>query len=283
MIETFNALRLGDNLAHLHFMRNLASAFPDFQFRHEAHARYIPELSPLIEGIPNLRLGAIADSNPRWWEARGSGVNAWKNADHYWDNCPRRNNYSVFMLEWFDHLARKLGLESPLRSASDLLFDYPALFWPASADSDPLKGREHRILVVNSPAQSGQATGVDPSLLDQLVIDLAVSEYGRVVYCTHPLSREPHLWPDNLLCTNSAARRLSVTEIGRLSIACGVHVMISTGPSWPTFNIWNSAYPQGFRALLIDSEFIDFGPPDKIHHARTVQQVRLQLERHGLL
>ncbi len=231
-IQTHCALRLGDNLAHLHFLRGLAKKYPEIHFRHAAHVGYLQQLIDLTCDLPNLQISDIPHH-------KGHSVNGWKNAGGFWETHARKNDYAAFMLEWFAHLARELGLESPFTEPADLLFDYPALR-PEQPIRPPFD-----FLVVNSSPMSGQWRGNDPVAMATLIQSLAQK---HAVITTQ---RIPGL---AVACTEQLPG-FSVTNIGQLSQVCKYIVMVSTGPSWPTFNVWNRDSIE-LRIILIDREEI---------------------------
>lgn len=246
---THCALRLGDNLAHLHFLRKLAAAYPDHGFTHFCHGDYLDQLREVVSDIPRIRLTAFAEAYfvSRWEmrppDALGS-TNAWKNSSGFFDRHPQKETYSAVMLDWYHELARRLGLESPLHTREDLLFDYPAL----NAKKIKFQSDPFDILIVNSPPLSGQAPRFYSEQMDSLIGRLAQSY--RIV----TTFRRPGL---DLPCTMDL--NATVTGIGRLSQVCNAIVMVSTGPSWPTFNIWNRDSIK-LRVVINEPEIVDLDP-----------------------
>lgn len=278
---THCALRLGDNLAHLHFLRKLSAKYPSERFVHLAHEHYLPELEPLIFDTPRIALVPLRDSrsgrgSPFWPDSKPPeefrSLNVWKNAGHFWATHPKRNHYAEFMIEFFDQVATGMHLESPIGAPDDLLFDYPLLkMKPGIFDPSP-----PWILVVNSPAQSGQARKASVAELDRLIGDLRARHggaLGRVVTTARPA--DPRAGGR---CT--ADTGMSVTAIGHVSQHADLIVMISTGPSWPTFNVWNRDSVRR-RIILIDEEKI--GLSSNTVQCPTVAQAREVLEADGYL
>lgn len=66
--------------------------------------------------------------------------------------------------------------------------------------------------------------------------------------------------------------------IGLSSQNCRFILMVSTGPSWPTFNVWNRDTP---RIILIDHERINITP--NTAHCSSVEAVRKILKERGQL
>jgi len=220
---------LGDNMAHVHFLRKLAQRYPDHHFAHQVLPEHLRQLSEMTEDLANISL------EPLHRVEMGS-IDAWKNAALYWQSHRSYRVYADFYVDFFRQLAGRMGLDSPIVTPRDLLFDYPALLKPT-----PLDG-PFDFLVVNSTPGSNQFT--DGTSLDVLIEELA-SRYKIVV--TKPTAVR------GVPCTQD--QNLSVSGIGRLSMLCRNIVMVSTGASWGTFNVWN-AETVDFRLILIQDETI---------------------------
>jgi hypothetical protein len=266
---THCAARLGDNLAHLHFLRKLAGKYPDHRFVHFAHPSHLGQLEEMVWDQPRISLLPFFKTHdPNWLIARPpwefKSVNAWKNASDFWLTHPAKLDYAAFMILWYRHLARLMGLESPIENVDDLLFDYPAL----RLDAENYRGR-FDFLIVNSPGLSGQATNYNLDEMDALILELA-AKYN--VTTTH---KRPAI---QVRCT--ADEGLTITGIGRLSQLCRFIVMVSTGPSWTTFNVWNKVSVES-RIIIIDREVLNLAP--NTIHTPTIAGVRNALSTKGLL
>lgn len=257
-IQSHCALRLGDNLAAVHFLRGLAKKYPDIHFRHAAQLCYVRQLIEATCDLPNLQ---IADAQHH----KGHSWNLWKNAGGFWETHERKNDYAGFMLEFFDVAAKRMGLESPFTKPDDLLFDYPALH----KDNLPVAVEPFDFLIVNSPPQSSQWQMGDPVAMNTLVQSLA--QRHRCIV-THPIAGM------RVACTMQW--QFSVTNIGQLSQLCRYIVMISTGPSWTSFNVWNRESVE-FRIILIDHETL--GLTKNTEQCQTVAEATRVLKVRGLL
>ncbi len=255
-IQTHCALRLGDNLAAVHFLRGLAKKYPDLHFRHAAQLCYVRQLVEVVCDLPNLQ---VVDASTH----KGHSWNLWKNADGFWESHALKNDYAGHMLAFFAMMAERMGLQSPFANPEELLFDYPALH----KDNLPFPVKPFDALIVNSPPLSGQWQKGDGVALNTLVQSL--SQRYRVV-TTHPTRL-------NVLCTQNVM--FSVTNIGQLSQLCRFIVMVSTGPSWPTFNVWNKDLE--LRLIFIDSETL--GLSKNTEQCQTVAQAERVLKVRGLL
>lgn len=251
---TYCVQALGDNMAHVHFLRKLAQRHPERRFVHQAQAHYLPQLQEMAEDLPNLSLEPMR-------RVEAGAVDGWKNTERHWETHPLRDQYAAFFIDFFRHLAGRMGLESPIEKPEDLLFDYPALQKPTPLDAP------FDFLVVNSTPLSGQLS--DASGMDALIAELA-ARYKVVVTQPTPVP--------GVVCTQDHG--LSVSGIGRLSTLCKHIVMISTGSSWGTFNVWNID-SIAFRVILIDREQI--GLSKNTVQAATISAARLLLQEKGLL
>jgi hypothetical protein len=289
---SYNRFHLGDNFIHLHFLRHLALSYPGHTFIHAVKEACLGQLGECIEDMKNVLLFPLAEMErhlDRGW------INAWKNAGcemgpdapfapGFWDTHPRRNDFSCFYLELFGILSRQMGLESPFRQPADLWFDYPKI--REGRNSAKILGDVSAnrpgppafdFLVVNSVPLSNQLRALrDPDHLTPLIEELARA-YRVIV--TNPLNRPPSASPGPpIWCTQDYG--LSLTDIGTLSLHCPYLLMVSTGPSWPTFNVWNRDTVK-LRIILLDAEQLNLG--GNTVQAGTREAARAILVEHGLL
>lgn len=245
---------LGDHLAHLHYLRKQAIHYPEHQFVHAANFDFLPQMIEVVSDLCNISLIDIA-YKPE------CSQDAWKNRDDYYINHAKWSDYATFYVEFFQYLSEKLGLESPIHSTTDLLFDYPAILKKRYANFD--------FLVINSAPKSGQFLGFNANDFNEL-IGLLIGR-GYSVVTTAPSAH-------NVPCTQKS--NLSVSAIGGLSLGCKYIVGVSTGPSWPTFNIWNTNSIL-LRILLLDREKVLIAP--NTEHARTMSEIINILKNRELL
>lgn len=234
-IFTHCKLRMGDNLAHLLFLRKVAKANPDKHFVHAANQAYLPQLIEVVSDVTNISLCDVESS-----VVPIHSVDVWKNHRDFWVNHPDKNDYVRFYLDFYEKIADKMMVDNPIKSGDDFFFDYPALSRKTSITE------EFDVLVVNSPPMSGQFKGYrDMSeLIEMLARKLKV-------VCTHPV-RSPEI-----ACTLKLG--MTVSQIGSLSTQCNKILMVATGPCWPTFNVWNK-FKIKERVILSDNEKVDISP-----------------------
>ena len=210
MIHTYNEYHLGDNLIHLNYLRKVCAQEPHLDFTHHCHPQYHSQLQPLCEDVS---IGLADLSIPP------DSVNAWIGRENYFHNHPDRDDWVKFHLAWFDKLSDLLELSSPIACREDLLFEYPAL-----------KAREYPqfdYLIINSPPQSGQL----PTYNQAWFIDKAkeLANQGLKVITTYPTG----------VCESTLERKMTVTDIGNLSLYVNNILGVDTGPMWTTHNIYN--------------------------------------------
>lgn len=268
---THNALRLGDNMANLHFLRKMAQRYPEERFIHAAHTIYLPQLVEMVCDLENLQVVSLetASDNERkgaaYWsmKPRYPSLDLWKNAGGIWERSPLSGDYAAFYLNFFDGAAHQMGLESPLKVSEDLLFDYP-LIRSADVQIEPFD-----FLIVNSPPMSGQLRAFDAKAMEGLILELANKH--RVVVTERVNIR-------GVACTSDYG--LSVTGIGNLSLKCHKIIGVATGPLWATFNTSN-VNSIDLRLILVDGEQINIAP--NAEHAASVPAARAILKARGLL
>jgi hypothetical protein len=250
-------------MLHLHFLRALARSRPQDTFVHQAQAQQLGQLQEMVEDVPNIQLRPLT--------ASPAGVNAWKDRGRgsptggFWERHPLKNNFCEFYLEWFRGLAGELGGVSPFTKPEDLLFDYPAI-------QRPSLNRDLDFLILNSTAGSGQTKAcAAPFCFDPLIAKIA--RRHRRVICTSP-TKVP-----GVICTLDG--RLSLTQIGSLSLRTETIFGTSSGPSWPTFNIWNKESVE-LRLLMLDKERLDGLSPNLVQTDSFTGAEKILQER-GLL
>jgi hypothetical protein len=247
-IATHCCVRLGDNLSHLQFLRRMARRYPETRFYHSAIAGYLPQMREVVEDLANVEVGDVA---------KEGAIECWKNHQGWWENHPLKNDYVAFYIAWFDELAKRMGLENPIKEAQHMLFDYPALL-----EKTPLDG-PFDFLVINSRPMSGQLRNYS----DLEKTCTALKKNGFSVISTAPLL--------GIECTQDY--KMSASSIGSLSRQCRFIIMVSTGPSWPTFNIYNQESVE-LRIVLLDNEKLNLAP-NTVHVSSEAEIMPLLKER----
>lgn len=248
--HTFCALRFGDNIAHLQLLRALAKQHPDHSFIHLCRAEYLDWLTPVIEDLGNIVLLPLPSGVP-WEYQEPNALNVWKGWQNHWQNHAKKADYVAYYLDWYAICADRMGLVSPIKTKDDFLFDYPALRKETFMPLD--------FLIVNHKPMSGQFAGYDAIGFGHL-FDLLKSKGFSVL--------------------TTADTDLSATSIGAASINAKYIIMVSSGPSWPTFNVWNRNSVE-LRIVLLDSERVDISP--NTVHCVNLQAAFITLKRAGLV
>jgi len=229
-LSFYSYVNFGDNLEHLNFLRKLVVKNPDLQCFQYSKPEVLPQLFEVVEDLPQIVLKHV-DERP------ANAVNAWISCDDFIQRYPGRNSEHVkFMPDWFNHLAQKVGVENPIKTVEDLLFDYPALLKPVP--------ETFGVLVINSAPCSGQLRGFNAGEWAQLARDLAQK---NTVITTEKV--------DGLPCTRDL--NLSLSGIGSLSRSVHSILGVATGPIWPTLNIWNHNR-LNLRVMFVDNEYLRY-------------------------
>lgn len=265
-IHTHNDFHLGDNLVVLNFLRRLAFDYPKHEFVHAANLCHIPQLADVVKDVPNIRIVDI--------EARDkNSLDLWKNAGAgtpqggFWEGHPLKEDFVWFHVAWFSHVTQIMGLDNPIKRASSLLFNFPAL-----VDSEHiLRDQRFDFLFINSRPCSGQLPAYDSiDYFDGLITKLVAA--GHNVVCTQPTEVE------GVTCTKDVG--LTVAQIGNISIHTPYIVGVATGPMWPTFNVWNQASVK-LRLILLEGENLNIDP--EAVQVTNIQRATEVLRGRGLL
>jgi hypothetical protein len=269
-IWTHNHFNLGDNLLFLHLLRSIAKSHPDHWFIHFCNGCHLEPLRDMVTDLPNVMLDSF-DARSLWDNIKDVSIDTWKNAGAgegkpgFWERSQFRWDFSNFYLEHHAWTARRMGFKSPFFIKEHLLFDYPRL---------EAKGTEcmYDFLIINSEPCSGQFGPMKQhgsGYLDELILDLAKE---KQVITTSKVG--------NLPCTRE--KGMNITDIGALSCLCENHLMVASGPMWPTINTHNNHDRSGRMriALLDNGEQLNL---PEIHQCATVDEARQLLCREGLL
>lgn len=220
----------------LHFLRHLAKANPQIHFIHFGHAHVLEECSAVVEDIPNIDLFSF--DGEQWPALRDDSICVWKNFEGHWEKSAKRWDWSAHTLEHHAWTAARMGLESPFNHREQLLLDYPSL------NPNNIGGSYfYEALFVNSEPCSGQFKPMaahGSGYFDEIIKSVA-RKFS--VITTQPVF--------GVECTRDSKK--SLTDIGRISLLCRHHFMVSTGPSWPTINTSNHHHGSGrVRVVLMD-------------------------------
>ncbi len=260
--RTHNAYHLGDNLVHLHFLRKVALDNPDRKFVHAAQWQYLKQLNDLVVDIPNLSLTDFNYLTPK------DSIDAWRGANGLWYQHSERNDFVKFHVDhWFPHLAYMMDVRNPIRTGKDMLFDYPAIKTVGLLPE--LFKLPFDVLIINSQPSSGQFASFNNYDLSDIALN--IKDKGLSVISTSTMTV-------NVPCTSHC--NVSVSGIGYLSLHCHTILMVSTGPSWPTFNIWNQESVKN-RIILLDSERVWLSP--NTIHCQRIEEAAEILKESGLL
>jgi hypothetical protein len=247
MINTFLNYHLGDNLAHLHWMRKVVEREPSLQFTHACSEPYLVQLREVVSDLPQIKLVGLSDKPD-------GAIDVWKNRRGDFYASPLRDDWVAYHIEFFDALSRELGLESPLKEPSYFLFDYPAL------RSDDVPSVD--MLIVNSQPLSGQFPSYNENAFVELIqlcaeknLSVMTTKQTKIAASTHPRT---------------------LTGIGQ--IKARVVFGIANGPMWPTWNVYHA--PE-FRVVLSERERVDISP--NTEHATSIERGIGALYERGIL
>jgi hypothetical protein len=232
-IKTFMQWHLGDNLIHLHFLRKLSEKYPELEFQHALNPAYIGQCAEVTEDNSKIILTPLLPGqNPE-------GLDGWKGAGGFFFSHEKKYQFGALYLDLFAKLSKDMGLSTPFKTTSDLLFDYPAIVKKQPA------GR-YDVLLINSKPLSEQFKTYN----ENDFIDLArtLRNKGLSVITSQKM--------DEFDCTLDT--QCSVTDIASLSLRAKYFIAVCTGSMWPSINVFNQDTHQ-FKIILNDHEIVDIG------------------------
>ncbi|MEI6871174.1 MAG: hypothetical protein WCL08_02730 [Verrucomicrobiota bacterium] len=251
VVDTYCQWHLGDNLILLHFLRKMSERYPDVEFRHALNPEYLGQCNEVIQDLSSIRLSSIPDT-----QFSSQPINGWKGADGFYFEHPKSTEYGTVFVDFFARMARKMGLESPIKNTEMLLFDYPAL-------KREVLSQKYDFLVVNSVPLSGQFRDYEEDKFNSLLN--LIQEKGFSVITTKKA--------DGFDCTLDFG--LTVTGIGNVSLYSHFLVADFTGSMWPCMNIFNN-YRHERKILLNCQEVVDFG--QNVVMVKTMDEAKQELE-----
>lgn len=239
-VVTHNHFHIGDNLIFLHLLRKLSQAHPDASFRHFAHGHILSSVAPVVEDCSNVELFSFEAD--QWTSDRSKSIDTWKNAEDQWVKSPVRWSWSDHALEHHSWTAKRMGFRSPFSHRDHLLFDYPAL--GSSPEGTPERWATD-FLFVNSDPMSGQLSPMhhpNSGYLNSLIAKIG-----------NRFSAWSTQEAVGAICTRGMGHTVSM--IGKLSVTCKHHIMVATGPMWPTMNTHNNHLndPTRRRIVILDN------------------------------
>lgn len=238
-VFVYNRYHIGDCLISAHLLRALAKQNPGTQFYFFLNGNVITQISEAVEDLPNIHLRTF--ESLEWDLYSDHSINLWKNAAHHWEHSRYRWEWAEHTLEHHAWSCQRMGFRSPFSKPTDLLFDYPKL-GPA-VSTQPRWASS--FFICNSDPQSGQLAPMrqtSSGYLDDLIWKLG---QHHSILTTQPAK--------GALCTQSMGH--SVSMIGNTSVFCEHHIMVATGPMWPTLNTHNHHLwtPERKRIVILDN------------------------------
>lgn len=228
-IRTHNALKLGDNLIHLNFLRRLAKGNPLLKFEHRLQSGYLEKLKPLVSDLPQIRLAEITPN-------MGGSLNCWRGAENYWYEHPLRNDFAAFHVEWFAKLAAQMGLESPIKYPADMLLDAPCL------NPDKLVYNKWDVLLLDSVPTSGQWPQFDFRGFYWLENELR----GRGLSI--------------LRGSSTIAKEWGIADLGMIAGRCKYVIGTANGPMWTALNTWAAQTVKQWVLFIGNGEVVKLTP-----------------------
>lgn len=236
-VYVYNTWHLGDLMLALHLLRALATRHKEAHFYFFIQQRYISQLQEMIADLPQIILQPF--ESPLWFEHSREAVDCWKNAEGFWERNENRWDWSKFMLEHHRWVSGRLGFDSPFHTPVDLLFDYPAL-----QPSEEIR-EDADFFIVNSEPQSLQLSAM--AARGSVYLSEFIRRLGKNHRVVTTLPAEGAIW-------STVDRRMTISQIGRASRWFTHHIMVATGPMWPTLSKFNyETHSKRHRIALLDN------------------------------
>jgi ADP-heptose:LPS heptosyltransferase len=224
---------LGDNLIHLHFLRKLSEKYPELEFQHALNPAYMGQCAEVIEDNPKIILTPLVPGqNPE-------GLDGWKGAGGFFFSHEKKYQFGALYLDLFAKLSKDMGLSTPFKTTSDLLFDYPAIVSNQTTGS-------YDVVLINSTPLSDQFKTYNED--DFTALAHILRDKGLSVITSKKI--------DTFDCTLDT--QCSVTDIANISLRAKYFIAVCTGAMWPCINIFNQDTHQ-FKIILNDHETVDIG------------------------
>ena len=234
VVDTYCQWHLGDNLILLHFLRKMSERYLDVEFRHALNPEYLRQCNEVVQDLSAIRLSSLPDTR-----FSSQPIDGWKGADGFFFEHPRRYDYGTVFVDFFAKMARKMGLESPIKNPEMLLFDYPAL-------KRRVLSKQYDFLVVNSVPLSGQFKQYSEERFLDVLHRIQGSGFSLIT--TKKV--------EGFDCTLD--HKLTVTGIGNVSLYTHFFFGVVTGSMWTSMNVFNNFRHE--KKVLLDNETnVDFG------------------------
>ena len=195
----------GDHIQNMAYLNSLAYSESDKLVIYGVNKQQVDQIS---EFITSDNLFVVPLEEIPWYS-----FDLWKNRYCYWMRSEVRNDYYQFFLEFYSYVSYVIGLRNPIFGKIDLLSD---------VKNQSYSSTEYDILFINSKPASSQFFYSDATL--DLIIE-SLSKKFKVITTKKIIDIE-----------STTDRKMSLYEIGELSMTCKCIVSISTGPSCPALN-----------------------------------------------
>lgn len=196
-----NTANLGDNLLQLNFMRRACRKDRSLTFDYFCKSEYHTALSDFINNQILLLPLEVAppDTLDTWIAAPCHGG--------FYHRHPLQREYPQFYLAFFTMLARRLGIDNPIRTVGDVMLQASCFeSWPDRSFVD--------VLVIDCPAKSGQFNFVPEQWSDAVA---RLRAKGLLVATVNGMGR-------------------TLKEIGQLAVNAKHVWAVGTGPLHAAFN-----------------------------------------------
>lgn len=162
-----NIYHLGDCVFHIHYLRKVCFEHPKYIFKFHCNPLYHQELQEQINEYENqIKLHDLTN-------IPAESIDSWIGCDRFYFNHPNSKNYNEFYCDWFIHMSKIIGIDSPIKTGNDMLSDNPKLLEELNLES------KYDVLVINSIPHSNQFN-YNETEIDEL-INILISQNKNVI------------------------------------------------------------------------------------------------------
>lgn len=246
----FNEWHLGDCLYTIHYFNKLIRKYSYLEIHFYCNSDYHKELQLWNRYRAQLFLHDIS-LKPE------NSINTWIGEnDFYWKNLEPAFNgmFDVFYIEYFKNLSSHIGLESPIVTPEDFLFDNEEIL------TQNVINEEFDVLIINSKPFSNQIDSDSIRNLNKFSLNLIDSNYKAI--STEKI---------NDAIPSTIELEYSLLQLAKMSTQVDIIIGIHTAPMLVCFNKYNIDKVQQW--ILLQKQGLTYSFNSRIYNFRNSNQL----------